>query len=98
MSAAAAYQKFLELKNISALPILSDDPILGDIKSNISDEPTFLTERTILIITLLYSLIRVLISLFNWFSRYHYFKTKRPSSTTHAMYYTWFYCTGAGNE
>ena len=37
MWAATALQKWLELKRISALPILNDQPVLGELKSQNED-------------------------------------------------------------
>ena len=72
MSAEAAYQKWLQ----SALPIISK----ADTKS---DEQTALSGQTMdfVIFAVLYILLRVFISLFNWYSRYIYFKSKRTVSS-----------------
>ena len=89
MSAEAAYQKWLQ----SALPIISK----ADTKS---DEQTALSGQTMdfVIFAVLYILLRVFISLFNWYSRYKYFKSKRTVSVNHVMYYSWLYCSGIGNN
>ena len=95
MSATAALQKWLELKQKSALPIF------GDLKSNTIDDLNVIFERTlsVLLFTLVYILIRVLIGLTNWYSRYMYFKAKRSNSTiVHSMYYTLLYSSGIGNN
>ena len=93
MSAEAAYQKWLQLENQSALPTIST-PVTK------SEDQTFLFGQTMefVIFAAIYILMRVFISLFNWYSRYIYFKSKRTASLTHSMYYTWFYCSGIGNN
>ena len=101
MSAAAVLQELLELKRKSALPIISDQPIFGDSKSDTIDDLNVIFERTlsVLLFTLVYILIRVLIGLTNWYSRYMYFKAKRSNSTiVHSMYYTLLYSSGIGNN
>ena len=95
MSAAATLQKLLELKQKSALPIF------GDSKSDTIDDLNVIFDRTlsVLLFTLVYILIRVLIGLTNWYSRYMYFKAKRSNSTiVHSMYYTLLYSSGIGNN
>ena len=89
MSAEAAYQKWLQ----SSLPSVSK----ADTKS---DEQTFFSGQTMefVIFAALYILLRIIISLFNWYSRYNYFKSKRTVSVIHSLYYTWFYCSGIGNN
>ena len=89
MSAEAAYQKWLQ----SALPSVSK----ADTKS---DEQMVFSGQTMefVIFAALYILLRIIISLFNWYSRYNYFKSKRTVSVIHAMYYSWFYCSGIGNN
>ena len=96
MSAGAALQKWLELKNRSSIPIFSDN-ILGEPKTDNSTEKGYERIMDFLFFSLFYLSVRVLVFLSNWYSRYQYFKTKKPGcSTTHALYYSWFYCTASG--
>ena len=98
MSATAALEKWLELKKNSALPILSTQPILGELKSQNSDL-SLISEKilNVLIFSLIYLIIHVLIGFTNWLSRYLYFKAKRPSCTlVHSLYYTLLYPSGIG--
>ncbi len=96
MSAAAALQKWLELKNRSSIPIFSDN-ILGESKTDNSTEKNYERIMDFLFFFLFYLSLRILVFLSNWYSRYQYFKTKKPGcSTIHALYYSWFYCTASG--
>ena len=98
MSATAALEKWLELKKNSALPILSTQPILGELKSQNSDL-SLISEKilNVLIFSLIYLIIHVLIGFTNWLSRYLYFKAKRPSCTlVHSLYYTLLYPSRIG--
>ena len=98
MSATAALEKWLELKKNSALPILSTQPILGELKSQNADL-NLVSEKilNVLIFSLVYILILILVGFANWLSRYLYFKAKRPNSTlVHSLYYTLLYPSGIG--
>ena len=98
MSAAAALQKCLELKNRTYTPVFSTTSILEKEKLDSASEGIW-SEKIldIFIFSLLYILVRGLVFLSNWYSKYQYFKTKKPSSsTTHALFYSWFYCTTSG--
>jgi len=98
MSAAAALQKWLELKNKTSTPIFSTTSILEKEKLDSTSEVIW-SEKIleIFILSLLYILVQGLVFLTNWYSKYQYFKTKKSSSsTTHALYYSWFYCTASG--
>ena len=98
MSATAALEKWLELKKNSALPILSTQPILGELKSQNADL-NLVSEKilNVLIFSLVYILILILVGFVNWLSRYLYFKAKRPNSTlVHSLYYTLLYPSGIG--
>ena len=96
MSAAAALQKWLELKNRTSTTIFLPNPTVGDTKMG-NEELWAERMLDIFIYFMFYILIRVFIFFSNWYSRYQYFKTKKPSSsTTHAIYFSWFYCTASG--
>ena len=98
MSAAAALQKWLELKNKTSTPIFSTTSILEKEKLDSTSEVIW-SEKIleIFILSFLYILVQGLVFLTNWYSKYQYFKTKKSSSsTTHALYYSWFYCTASG--
>ena len=98
MSATAALEKWLELKKNSALPIFSAQPILGELQAQNSDL-SLVSEKilNIVIFSLVYILILILAGFINWFSRYLYFKAKRPSCTiVHSLYYTMLYPSGIG--
>jgi len=41
-------------------------------------------------------LLRLSIGLFNWFSKYLYFKAKRQQTFVHSLYYTFLYQSGSG--
>ncbi|XP_023321464.1 uncharacterized protein LOC111696141 [Eurytemora carolleeae] len=97
MSAAAALQKWLELKNKTSTPIFSATSILENEKMDSTSEGIW-SEKIpeIFILSFLYILVQGLVFLTNWYSKYQYFKTKKSSSsTTHALYYSWFYCTAS---
>ena len=98
MSAAAALQKWLELKNKTFTPVFSTTSILEKEKLDSTSEGIWSENiLEIFILSLLYILVQGLVFLTNWYSKYHYFKTKKPSSSaTHALYYSWFYCTASG--
>ena len=99
VSATAALEKWLELKKNSALPIFSAQPILGELKSQNADL-NLVSEKilNVLIFSLVYILILILAGFINWFSRYLYFKAKRPNCTiVHSLYYTMLYPSGIGN-
>ena len=98
MSAAAALQKWLELKNKTSIPVFATTSNLEKEKLDILSEGIW-SEKVleIFILSLLYILVQGLVFLTNWYSKYQYFKTKKPSSSAiHALYYTWFYCTASG--
>ena len=99
MSATAALEKWLELKRKSALPIFSAQPILGELQAQSSDL-SLISEKilNVVIFSLVYILILILAGFINWFSRYLYFKAKRPNCTiVHSLYYTMLYPSGIGN-
>ena len=98
MSATAALEKWLELKKKSALPIFSAQPILGELQAQSSDL-SLVSEKilNVVIFSLVYILILILAGFMNWFSRYLYFKAKRPNCTiVHSLYYTMLYPSGIG--
>ena len=99
MSAAAVLKKLLELKKNSALPVFQDNPpILQELKSQNEDLSVF-SEKifNVLIFSIIYILIHILCGFLNWFSRYMYFKAKRPRcSLVHSLYYTLLYPSGIG--
>ena len=99
MSATAALEKWLELRKKSALPIFSAQPILGELQAQSSDL-SLVSEKilNVVIFSLVYILILILAGFINWFSRYLYFKAKRPNCTiVHSLYYTMLYPSGIGN-
>ena len=98
MSATAALEKWLELKKNSALPIFSAQPILGELQAQNSDL-SLVSEKilNVVIFSLVYILVLILAGFINWFSRYLYFKAKRPNCTiVHSLYYTMLYPSGIG--
>ena len=86
MSAKAAYEEWLKNQNFKE-------------DFNAPEQvPDLINQHNMIYIGLaiVLDVLRLSIGLFNWFSKYLYFKAKRQQTFVHSLFYTFLYQSGAG--
>ena len=86
MSAKAAYEEWLNSQNFK-----EDFNAPEQVPDLISQQNKIYIGLVILLLVF-----RLFVGLFNWFSKYLYFKAKRQQSLVHSLYYTFLYQSGSG--